>query len=313
MIQLHSNCLKAEIAPRGAALTGLWHRDLAHSLVLGAPDPAAYEQALVYFGAIVGPVANRISDAAVHIDGKRWRMEANEGTTCLHGGSDGLHARIWDLAEQSSSHVLLTCTLTHGESGLPGHRVISARYGLDGSVLSLDIFATTDRNTVMNLAHHPYWNLAGTESVGAHRLCIAADTYLPTDDKNLPTGRAAPVAGTPYDFRQPNALPVDVTLDANLCLAEARRPEPVFAARLTAPNAPSLEIHTTESGLQLYNGSGLRPLPVLLHEGQKLAPYAGVALEPQAWPDAPKHPHFPSVVLRKGQKYIQRTRYHISR
>ena len=97
----------------------------------------------------------------------------------------------------------------------------------------------------MNLAHHPYWNLAGADTVGAHRLCVAAQTYLPTDAQTLPTGEVVAVQGTPYDFRETTLLPLDTTLDANLCLAPARRAQPVFAARLTANDAPSLEISTT--------------------------------------------------------------------
>lgn len=312
MIKLQSKTLRAWIAPQGATLVGLWHADWSQCLVLGSPDLAAYTSEFAYCGAVVGPVANRVSGAAIDIEGTIWRMTANEGTTCLHSGPNGLHARVWEISKQTSDSVTLTCVLRDGECGLPGQRDIALRYQLDDAAMTLEIRATTDRPTVMNLAHHPYWNLAGSGDISTHKLEVAANTFLPVDGDTLPTGDVASVCNTPYDFRKATCLPTDFTLDANLCLSSHRRAEPHFAARLTAPHAPLMEIHTTEPGLQIYNGSGLCSRRFTLHNGQNLAPYAGVALEPQAWPDAPNHAHFPSINVNKETAYRQITRYEFS-
>ncbi|WP_227269454.1 aldose epimerase family protein [Roseobacter weihaiensis] len=313
MIVLQSKRLRAHVLTQGAILSGLWLAGHNHSLVLGAPEPATYSRALPYFGAVVGPVANRVGGAEVTIRCKVWQMPANEGATCLHSGPQGLHTRIWHIAEQSLRHVVLRCHLDHGAMGLPGVREITATYRItDDGVLGLTLTAISDRDTAMNLAHHPYWNLDGSPTVGGHRLQVMAETYLPVDDQTLPTGQIASVTGTSYDFRTARAVPTDLMLDACACLASARRPTLETAAILSAPPGLRLQIDTTEPGLQIYNGAGLEPAPAALHPGQRLGRCAGIALEPQGWPDALRHEGFPSILLPAGQLYEQRTEYCIS-
>lgn len=316
MVILRSDVLTAALSEFGARLTGLWHKDYGHSLVLGAPSGADctsyFNDDLMYFGAIIGPVANRISGARVQIGDAVWQMDANEGAHCLHSGTSGLHAVKWGLTDQSERHATFRLTLEHGHGGLPGYRMFEVTYRLEGATLRLNITATSDRLTPVNIAHHPYWNLSQEASVAAHVLTTAADSYLPVDANLCPTGEIAPVARTPYDFTQARAVPTDITLDANLCLAHKRFTAPRFAARLTAPKAPELVISSTEPGLQVYNGAGLQPTDIVLHPGQKLGPCAGIALEPQGWPDAPAHPDFPSILLAAGTQYHQITHYAFS-
>jgi aldose 1-epimerase len=309
MVILRSDTLTVALCAFGARMTGLWYRDYAHSLVLGAPHEADFAGDLMYFGALIGPVANRISGACIRIGESSWQMEANEGHNCLHSGNQGLHALTWPITDQSAQHVTFEITVEHGHCGLPGNRTFKAIYRIEGASLRLDITATTDRTTPVNIAHHPYWNLSGEPSVAAHMLRTAAHTYLPVDGATCPTGDVAPVADTPYDFRRPRAVPTDITLDANLCLAHARYATPRFAARLSAPQAPELEIATTEAGLQVYNGTGLTATQVHLHRGQKLDRCAGIALEPQGWPDAPSHAGFPDIWCDAGAQYRQTTIY----
>lgn len=313
MITLRSKALKATLAPLGARLSGLWIDGWPQSLVLGPPDTqTAQHPDLAFFGVVVGPIANRVTDATVELNGKVWKMDANEGTTALHSGLCGMHAQVWDIASSSSDEISFALTLPHGACGLPGHRRVSATYKLTDSCIELDIRATSDTPTAMNLAHHPYWNLNGEATVAGHELQVAATHVLPVDDLNLPTGEISPVMASQYDFRTPKTVPVHIPLDANLCLATARRSEPRFAARLTAPNGPVLEIETTEPGLQVYNGFGLPTSAVPLHPGQRLQRCAGIALEPQGWPDAPRHTAFPSIMLKPGDEYHQLTRYQFS-
>lgn len=313
MITLKSKSLTARILPFGASLTGLWFRDDPHSLVIGSGEANDYLENLVFSGALVGPVANRIANSRVIVNDHIWQMEANEGRNSLHSGSEGLHARWWDIAKQSDTSVTLKINLRHGDCGLPGNRLIEASYSLSAdSALIVDVTAQSDRDTVMNIAHHPYWNLDGAKTIAGHHLEIPAECFLPVDKDTLPTGEVRSVSGTHYDFRSPKSIPVHTSLDANLCLTQHGRPTPKFAASLQGANGRRLQIETTEPGLQLYNGGGLAGTAKDLHPGQDLGPYCGVALEPQGWPDAPHHPNFPSIALREGDIYRQSTIYRIS-
>jgi aldose 1-epimerase len=296
MIRLKSDTLEAWVHPTGATLVGLWLRGRPRSLVLGFAGASGYARIPIYAGAIVGPVANRIAKGQLTIGNDPWQMQTNDGPHALHSADQGLHARHWTIRSKSRHQVTLTCDLPDGDAGLPGNRVIEARYILqDEGGLDVHMSAISDRDTVMNLAHHPYWNLDGRETVSRHTLQIHAYQYLPTD----------------YDFRQFTALPVDRTLDANLCLARARRVTPALAAELVGSTGVHLTIETTEPGLQVYNGSGLPDIRVPMHPGQRLGPCAGIALEPQSWPDAPNNPEFPSISLPGGQMYRQHTRYRV--
>lgn len=312
MITLRSASLTAQILPLGATLSGLWYQGHPNSLVIGTADADAYSETLRYFGAVIGPIANRISGAALCIDGSLHKMEANEGSTCLHSGADGLHARDWTVEQRSDSAVSLRCLLPDGANGLPGNRVVEAQYSVtDDGHLVLEMTAQTDRPTAINLAHHPYWNLGPSATIKDHRLRVFADTYLPVDQHTLPTGSRAPVSGTMYDFQTLQPVPTGRTLDANLCLSEKRRDHPEPAALLCGPSGLMLGIETTEPGLQIYNGSGLADVEIPLHDQRILQPFSGIALEPQAWPDAPCHSAFPSILLHPGQTYRQETIYRI--
>lgn len=313
MIELKSSKLKAHILQRGATLAGLWIAGIPRSLVLGFKHPSGFEETPIYAGAIVGPVANRIAGAQLEIDTEHWKMPPNEGSTCLHSGSNGLHMRTWDIKAQTQSSVTLGLDLLHGDIGLPGNRHIQVTYALDDDgVLHLTIKATSDRATVINIAHHPYWSLDDTGSLAEHSLQINAGAYLPITHDTLPTGEIASVADTMFDFRTARAVPTDITIDHNYCLHSSRRTNPAPAAVLTGSTGVRLKIETTEPGLQVYNGSGLPHDGAPMLPGQALSPYAGIALEAQAWPNAPHHIDFPSISLTNGTPYLQKTLYRIS-
>lgn len=310
MITLHAAHLKAHILPRGATLAGVWLGDRPRSLTLGYARPMDYEADPFYMGALVGPIANRLGGACLEIAGMPWHLPPNEGRSLLHSGTRGLHARIWQVSAQEPHAVTLTLDLAHGEDGLPGARRICAHYALtDPPSMTLTLSATTDRETVVNIAHHPYWTLDDEVTVAAHRLQVSADEYLPVTEENLPTGLVADVAGTGYDFRTEAQVPTDRVLDANLCVARQRGKTPREVARLTGASGISLRIASTEPGLQVYNGIGLvdRGAPMLC--GQPLKPCAGIALEPQSWPDAPNHPSFPGITISPTRPYRQVTVY----
>ena len=187
-----------------------------------------------------------------------------------------------------------------------------AFYALDGQTITVVFEARTDQPTPMNIAWHPYWTLGHQGDVTGLTLQMAADQYLPTDLLGLPTGALQDVAGTDFDFRAGQPIPRSDALDVNFCLASHTRPDPAFAARLTAPDGTALEIETTAPGMQVYAGAGLPRLAYALTEGGDLGPYRGVAMEPQFWPDAPHQPGFPQIILQPGEVWRQETRYHFT-
>jgi aldose 1-epimerase len=212
----------------------------------------------------------------------------------LHSGDGGTADRVWSIAAQSENSLTLEIDLADGLGGFPGNRRITATWTVEGRDLTLDIRATTDALTLMNIAHHPYWALDGPEAGrDGHVMESPAPRYTPSTSVFTPTGDIVSVAGSDYDFRQP-ARPLP-TLDANLCLADADREVPTLAATLTSDGGRRLDVLTTAPGIQVFTGK----------------PY-GIALEPQLWPNAPAHAGFPSITLSPDETFWQRTIYRFS-
>ncbi len=300
--------ITAAILDHGAALQDVRLAGVPHALTLGSPDARAYLGPMRYFGAVIGPVANRIGGGAALIDGVRHQFERNQsGRHTLHSGSAGTHAKIWQIVEQGPSSVSLRVHLPEGEGGFPGDRTLLARYEVTPpAVLTLSVEAETTAPTLMMVAHHPYWNLDGSPTWAGHRLKVAAQTYLPTDDATLPTGAVLPVANTPFDFR--TSKEPQGSFDNSLCLARERR-DVTHAASLTGAAGLTLDLATTEPALHLYDGHGIGNGGFTGHDGQRYGLRAALALEPQFWPDAPNHPDFPPILLRPRETWRQVTRY----
>ena len=313
-IDLSAGQIRATILTLGATLNDLRLAGTPWPLVLGGTTAADYEGPMAYFGAIVGPVANRIAGAAATVGGRTLRLDANEaGRTTLHGGRNGTSTRVWTLERSSAAEAVLSLGLGDGDGGFPGDRHIVARFrAVPPATLALDLTATTDRPTLMTLAHHSYWNLDGTADTAGHVLSVAADTYLPVDDRLIPDGGPAPVTGTHFDFRRGRVLDARPRYDHNLCLAAARR-SLTAVAELRGQSGVSLTVSTTEPGLQVYDGQGLGTAPRPGLTGRPYGPFAGVALEPQVWPDAPNRPDFPSAALEPGETYRQSLRLTLAR
>lgn len=314
-ILLRDGELTASVLTLGAVLQDLRLAGTPWPLVLGSETPADYLDPMKFYGAIVGPVANRIAGASLEIGGKTHRLEANEGgRNTLHGGDSGTWAAIWKVAAQGPAHVVLSLDLADGHGSFPGNRRILAEYRiLPPATLSLVILATTDAPTPINLAHHAYWNMDGTTDLSGHRLTIAAGHYTPVDSASIPTGEVRDVTGTGFDFRAGAALPATQDVDHNFCLADARRDRPEFAAELRGRHGPVLRIETTEPGLQIYDAARMNTAPHIGLMGQPYGGHGGLAIEPQGWPDAPHHPNFPSILLEPGQTYRQETRFILGR
>ena len=313
-LHIGSDTLEVTILPLGASLVGVRFAGQSRNLVLGFADPADHARVSVYAGAIVGPVANRIRNGRVTLEGQTHQMPLNEAArTTLHSGPDGLHAQVWEVQDRGPDQVTLTCALPDGACGLPGNRSFTARYRVEDSTLTCTLDATTDQTTAINLAAHPYWNLDGSADVSGHMLHVCADTYLPTDAGNLPTGEQAPVTGTAFDFTTPRAVPLTPELDVNYCLRKRCAPSPLPAAYLRGSDGTTLCIETTAPGLQVYNGAYLPETAPVWQDGPKVTPFAAIALEPQHWPDAPHHADFPQITVMPKRHYRQISRYSLTR
>jgi aldose 1-epimerase len=302
--------LRATVLTYGATLQDIRLAGVSWPLTLGSEQLAAYEGPMRYFGAIVGPVANRISGAAAEIAGRHFRFDANEaGRTTLHGGASGTFAQVWQIVEHGPGHVSLSLGLADGIGGFPGNRHLTATFRiLPPATLVLQLSATTDTPTLINLANHSYWNLDGSRDTTGQVLSVAADRYTPVDKDKIPTGTAAQVAGTPFDLRRGQPLAPRHVFDHNFCLADAPRAL-TDAAQLTGTRGVSLQIATTEPGLQVFDGASLTTAPAIGLTGQAYGPFAGVALETQRWPDAANQPGFPSILLHPGQPYTHETQF----
>jgi aldose 1-epimerase len=305
-IRLSSPQLAVTVLTWGAALQDVRLAGIERSLTLGGDRTPAYQGPMGYFGTLVGPVANRIGGARAVIAGQECRFPANEGTTLLHSGPHGVQARHWALIGADATEVRLRLVLEAGDDGFHGRREITADYRIDGADLTLTLAAVTDAPTLMNLANHSYWNLDGTATVAGHHLRVAADSYLPAIG-GLPTGEVRPVEGG-FDLRAGRVLDLTEGHDHNFCLATAPR-DLTEVAVLTGTSGVTLRLATTEPGLQVYDGRHLASAPFRGHNGKVYHAHAGLALEPQRWPDAPNHPGFPPITLDPGETYRQVTRW----
>ncbi len=313
-VRLAGGGLCATFLTWGAVLQDLRLEGHSPALVLGLPDLDAYLAHSRHFGATAGRCANRIANGRAEIDGQVYDLDRNYlGKHTLHGGGDGTGKRLWTLVGHDDASTRFEIVLPDGHMGFPGRLVIAAVFRLvDPGVLDIVYEATTDRPTLCNIAHHSYFVLDDSGGILDHDLQVMAERYTPVNGEMIPTGECAAVAGTKFDFRslrrirQPDGGgPV---IDHNYCLSDARVPlRPV--ARLASPaSGVGLELRSTEPGLQVYDGAPLDvPVPGL--DGRRMGAFAGMALEPQVWPDAPNHAGFPSAVLRPGETYRQHTQF----
>lgn len=277
-------------------------------VVLGFDDPAEYLQNPTYMGVIAGRVANRIAGAGFVLDGKQHRLTANEGVNQLHGGAGGLHSRIWQAETEGARAVRFTYVSPDGEEGYPGRASFEVTVRLSGSRVTYDMRARVDRPTPINLAQHSYYSLGMPQTSRDARFTCPADRVTPLDSALIPTGDITPITGTRHDFRAGAVLaeadPDGMGTDLNLVMPEGRDPaHPV--AELLAPNGLRLRMWSDQPGLQVYTGHGLPNLRGA-HPGQRIAPWAGIALEPQAFPNAVNCPSFPSIIVTPDQPYRQK-------
>jgi aldose 1-epimerase len=318
--------IEARIMTYGATLVSLTAPDRfgqSRNIVLGFDSLEPYLAAGVpYYGATVGRYANRIAQAKFTLDEKTYQLAANDGPNTLHGGKRGFDKRIWKAEVVPASQgggVRMTLVSAAGEEGYPGEVTVQALYRLDDhDNLEIEYHATTTAPTPLNLANHAYFNLTGDPTIPVldHVVTINADRFTPVDATLIPTGELRSVAGTPFDFRTPHSVGARIGdgdeqlrlgrgYDHNWVLNRTG-PEISLAAVVTEPKSGrSLEVRTTQPGVQFYTGNFMDGKPSGV--GSVYAHRTGLCFETQHFPDSPNQPSFPSTILRPGQVFTQKT------
>ncbi|WP_423146053.1 aldose epimerase family protein [Rubrolithibacter danxiaensis] len=279
-----------------------------------------------YFGALIGRYGNRIGNAQFTLNGKLYKLPANDGPNTLHGGISGFNAKVWDAKQLDDKTLELTYLSKDEEEGFPGNLNVKVIYSLtDDNGLKIDYTATTDKPTVVNLTNHAYFNLngAGSGTITGHELMIDANRFTPVDKTLIPTGELKTVTGTPFDFTKATAIGARINAedeqlkngkgyDHNFVLNNSSKTIHTAAKVMGPSTGIIMEVLTTEPGIQFYSGNFLDGKT---NDGKsgKAYPYrSGLCLETQHFPDSPNKPQFPSTELKPGETYQTSTVYKFS-
>lgn len=322
---------EAKITNYGAIVTSLKVPDRNgkfDDIVLGFNDFDSYLKNDPYFGAIVGRYGNRIAKGRFTLNGVEYKLATNNGENHLHGGIKGFDKVVWtghEMKSPAGPAVVMTYLSKDGEEGYPGNLNVRVVYTLtNNNELKIDYTATTDKDTVTNLTHHSYFNLAGEGNgdILNHLVTINANRFVPTDAGSIPTGELKSVAGTPFDFLKPMAIGGRINQDdEQLKLGNGYdhtwvingRPG-VMRLAATAYEATSgrvMQVWTTEPGVQFYTGNFLDGSKTG-KSGKNYPRRSGFCFETQHYPDSPNHPSFPTTTLKKGQTLKSTTTYKFS-
>ena len=325
----NGNGAKVELSTLGAGIVGVSVPDSEgnmQNVALGYANPADYIADGPCAGKCPGRYANRIAKGHLEVDGKTYQLAINNGPNALHGGPEGFQNRIWE-AQKLPDGVRFTHNAADGEENYPGNLTVTATYTWsDDNVLSLRFHAESDRDTVINMTNHAYWNLDGADSgsVLKHTMRIAAAKWLPTDATQIPTGELADVAGTPMDFTGFKEIGRDIDADFEALkigkgydhcwVIDGWQPGRMIENAVELRGAKSgrvLRVSSDQPGVQIYTGNWLAGCPDN-RLGHSYSDYDGVAIEMQGFPDAPNKPGFPSQLLRAGDSYDREIRFAFS-
>ncbi len=328
----NANGMEADVINYGGIMTRLLVPDKkgqAGDVLLGFNDLKDYRTKSPYFGAIVGRYGNRIANGRFSLNGKQYKLATNNdpgGIPCsLHGGLKGFDKRLWKATPVSKSGqqgVRLDYTSADGEEGYPGNLQVTVHYWLTNqNTLRIEYEARSDKDTVINITNHNYYNLAGegSSTINNHQLTINGGHITPVDAGLIPTGKLQAVAGTPFDFTTPHAIGERVNAkdtqlkyglgyDHNWALNSSNGSMAKAAEVYEPTSGRVMEVWTTEPGLQFYGGNFLDG--TLTGKSGRKYPYrSGLCLETQHFPDSPNQPNFPSTTLKAGTTYRSATEY----
>ncbi|HIZ74364.1 MAG TPA: galactose mutarotase [Candidatus Mediterraneibacter stercoravium] len=311
------------VSDYGAALVSLFVRGKDGNpvdVVLGYDNVTGYEKGGDSIGATVGRNANRIGGASIEINGVTYELDKNDNGNNLHSGYDYYNKRFWDVAENADDHVTFRLHSPDKDQGYPGALDMYVTYTLDeDSMLTIHYEAVPDKDTVINMTNHSYFNLNGHDSgtVLNHSVTLDAESFTPADRESIPTGEIRSVDGTPMDFRSGKTLGKEIDADYeplrfgggydhNWVLKNEGRFDKV--AEVTADRSGiRMEVYTDLPGVQMYTANFLNGEPG--KEGALYGKRSAVCLETQYFPDAIHHDNFPGPVCRAGEKYDTRTAY----
>jgi aldose 1-epimerase len=294
--------------------------DKKSEIIVGFDSLNQYLQKPPYFGALIGRYGNRIANAKFTLDGTAYHLAANDGKNTLHGGLKGFDKVVWDATVPNDSVPSLTLKYLSkdGEEGFPGNLQVTVNYTLtDQNELRIEYNAETDKPTPVNLTNHTYFNLSGdvNNTILDESLMIDADRYTPVDSTLIPTGKITAVKGTPYDFTVAKKIGKDINevkggYDFNWVLNRKDSSLQKVAVLSDPISGRTLEVYTTQPGLQFYTGNFLDG-KFINRDGKPIKQHAALCLETQHFPDSPNEPDFPSTILRPGEKYHSITVYKV--
>ncbi|WP_039867012.1 aldose epimerase family protein [Pedobacter sp. BAL39] len=296
-------------------------------VVTGFGSVADYEKATEpYFGATIGRFGNRIAKGKFSLDGKQYTLYTNNGANTLHGGKKGYQYVVWDAKQPNEHTVEFTYLSKDMEEGFPGNLSVKVTYTLtDDNELKMDYEATTDKNTVVNLTNHAFFNLNGEGSgtILGHEVQIYADEYTPVDTGLIPTGKLVKVAGTPFDFTKSTTIGARIEekndqlsagkgYDHNYVLNKTAGMGMYHAATVKGDKSGVvMDVYTQEPGLQFYSGNFMQSKNTF-KGGSKDDFRTAFAMETQHFPDSPNQPQFPTTVLKPGAVYKTSSIYKFS-
>jgi len=321
--------MEARIAAYGGTVMSLAVADARGNfadVVLGHDKVEDYLDKSPYFGCLIGRYGNRIAKARFTLDGKQYKLAANDGENSLHGGIKSFDKVVWSAQPVESAlgaALELKYSSPDGEEGFPGNLAVAALYTVtEDNSLRIDFSATTDQKTIVSLTHHSYFNLAGKGDILNHQVLMNAKRFTPVDATLIPTGELRPVAGTPFDFTR--ATPIGARIDADdeqirrgagydhNWVIDKQPGELGLVARVNeAESGRVMEVFATAPGAQLYTGNHLDGT-ITGKRGWRYTKRSALCIEPGYYPDTPNHPSFPSCVLNPGATYMQTIIYKFS-
>ena len=318
----NNNGTKIQITNYGGIITSIKVKDKNGNFIdiaLGFDTLDNYFNAL-YFGAVIGRYGNRIARAEFELNGKIYKLFANNGKNHLHGGKKGFDKVIWDY-DTSDNTLKLSYLSPDGEEGYPGNLNVNVIYSLtENNELKINYEANTDKDTILNLTNHSYFNLngEGSEDILNHKLTLNADYFIPTDSESIPTGELKSVTGTPFDFTGSTTIGERIEdkneqlifaggYDQNFIINQSINDLKLAGKVESDKSGMKMDVYTTEPGVQFYTGNYLNGS--LKGKSGNYERRSGFCLETQHYPDSPHFPGFPTTVLKKGDVFRSETVY----
>ncbi|MCR4925657.1 MAG: galactose mutarotase [Clostridiales bacterium] len=318
-----NDIISVEVIDFGATVRCLFVPDKharMKDIVFGYDTVKPYINDGKYFGKTIGQCCNRIKNGEFTLNGKSYQLEKNEnGKTCLHGADEYCN-KLWQSEKLNDYAVKMSYISPDGEKGFPGNVKTEAIFSIDGNVFKIEYKAVSDKDTIINLTNHSYFNLNGYNhsDICNHIMSVCARKYLPTDENNVPTGEIESVENTPFDFRiaKPigEAIESDFEqikkcngIDHNFCLRQKCRDMNVPAIILAeGKSGIKMSVYTDQTGIQIYTGNFLDGTG---KNSSSISKYSGVAIEAQGYPDAINNPDFPQVIVKSGEEYSSTTKF----